>query len=138
MAKRFILVLVIVAALIGGLGFVKYRQVETAIAMGASFAPPPTAVTTVVAKRETWPTTLEVIGTAAAIQGVTVSADLPGTVDKIHFDSGQSVKEGDNERIMQFAGPMACLLAGVGSATLIGRLTVGGTGQSRGYLQVGV
>ncbi len=95
MAKRFILVLVIVAALLGGLGFVKYRQVETAIAMGASFAPPPTAVTTVVAKRETWPTTLEVIGTAAAIQGVTVSADLPGTVDKIHFDSGQSVKEGD-------------------------------------------
>jgi membrane fusion protein (multidrug efflux system) len=95
MAKRFILVLVIVAALLGGLGFVKYRQVETAIAMGASFAPPPTAVTTVVAKRETWPTTLEVIGTAAAIQGVTVGADLPGTVDKIHFQSGQSVKEGD-------------------------------------------
>jgi membrane fusion protein (multidrug efflux system) len=95
MAKRFILVLVIVAALLGGLGFVKYRQVETAIAMGASFAPPPTAVTTVVAKRETWPTTLEVIGTAAAIQGVTVGADLPGTVDKIHFESGQSVKDGD-------------------------------------------
>jgi membrane fusion protein (multidrug efflux system) len=36
-----------------------------------------------------------VIGTAAAIQGVTVSADLPGTVDKIHFESGQWVKEGD-------------------------------------------
>jgi membrane fusion protein, multidrug efflux system len=31
----------------------------------------------------------------AAIQGVTVSAGLPGTVDKIHFESGQSVKEGD-------------------------------------------
>jgi membrane fusion protein (multidrug efflux system) len=49
----------------------------------------------VVAKRETWPSTLAVIGTAAAIQGVTVSADLPGTVDKIHFDSGHSVREGD-------------------------------------------
>jgi membrane fusion protein (multidrug efflux system) len=95
MVKRFILVLVIVAALLGGLGFIKYRQVETAIAQGASFQPPPTAVTTVVAKRETWPTTLTVIGTAAAIQGVTVSADLPGTVDKIHFESGQSVHEGD-------------------------------------------
>src|SRR6202453_1082830 len=95
MAKRFILMLVIVAALVGGLGFLKYRQVETAIAMGASFAAPPTAVTTVIAKRETWPSTLEVIGTAQAIQGVTVSADLPGTVDKIHFESGQAVKEGD-------------------------------------------
>jgi membrane fusion protein (multidrug efflux system) len=95
MAKRLIFMLVIVAAGLGGLGFIKYRQVETAIAMNAGFAPPPTAVTTVVAKRETWPTTLEVIGTAAAIQGVTVSADLPGTVDKIHFESGQSVKEGE-------------------------------------------
>jgi membrane fusion protein (multidrug efflux system) len=95
MAKRMIIMLVLMVALIGGLGFLKYRQVEAAIAMGASFQMPPTAVTTVVAKSETWPSTLSVIGTAAAIQGVTVSADLPGTVDKIHFDSGQSVHEGD-------------------------------------------
>jgi membrane fusion protein, multidrug efflux system len=95
MAKRLILMLLVVGALLAGLGFVKYRQIETAIAAGSSFAPPPTSVTTVVAKRETWPSTLAVIGTAAAIQGVTVSADLPGTVDKIHFESGRSVHEGD-------------------------------------------
>ena len=95
MAKRFILMLVLVGLILGSLGFLKYRQIEGAIAAGASFAPPPTAVTTVVAKRETWPSTLEVIGTVAAIQGVTVSADLPGTVDKIHFESGQSAHEGD-------------------------------------------
>jgi membrane fusion protein (multidrug efflux system) len=95
MAKRMILMLVVMAALLGGLGFAKFRQVETAIAQGASFQPPPTAVTTVVAQKETWPSTLSVIGTAAAIQGVTVSADLPGTIDKIHFESGQWVHEGD-------------------------------------------
>jgi membrane fusion protein, multidrug efflux system len=95
MAKRFIFMVLIVFALLGGLGFVKYRQIEAAMAAGASFAPPPTAVTTVIAKKETWPSTLEVIGTTAAIQGVTVGADLPGTVDKIHFESGQSVHEGD-------------------------------------------
>jgi membrane fusion protein (multidrug efflux system) len=95
MAKRMFIVLLLMAALIGGLGFIKYRQVETAIAAGASFQMPPTSVTTVVAKQETWPSTLSVIGTAAAIQGVTVSADLPGTVDKIHFESGQAVHEGD-------------------------------------------
>jgi membrane fusion protein (multidrug efflux system) len=95
MAKRMILTLVAVAAVIGGLGFVKFRQVEAAIAQGASFQIPPTAVTTVVARRETWPSTLTVIGTAAAIQGVTVGADLPGTIDKIHFESGQWVREGD-------------------------------------------
>jgi len=95
MAKRMILMLVVLALVLGGLGFAKFRQVETAIAQGASFQLPPTAVTTVVAQKETWPSTLSVIGTAAAIEGVTVSADLPGTIDKIHFESGQWVQEGD-------------------------------------------
>ena len=36
MAKRMFLVLLLMAALIGGLGFVKYRQVESAIAQGAA------------------------------------------------------------------------------------------------------
>jgi membrane fusion protein (multidrug efflux system) len=95
MTKRLILTLVAMAAILGGLGFVKFRQVEAGIAQSASFQMPPTAVTTVVAQRETWPSTLTVIGTAAAIEGVTVSADLPGTIDKIHFESGQWVHEGD-------------------------------------------
>ena len=95
MAKRLILTLVAIVAILGGLGLVKFRQVEAAIAQGAAFQMPPTAVTTVVAQREIWPSTLTVIGTAAAIEGVTVSADLPGTIDKIHFESGQWVHEGD-------------------------------------------
>lgn len=95
MLKRMILMLVIVLALLGGLGFFKYRQFQALIAQGASFAPPPAAVTTLIAKQETWPSSLNVIGTAAAIQGVTVSADLPGTVEKINFESGKAVHAGD-------------------------------------------
>src|SRR5947209_17260376 len=95
MVKRMFFMLAVVILVVAGLGFFKYRQIQTAIAMGASFAPPPDAVTSVVAKSETWPSTLNVIGTAAAIQGVTVSADLPGTVAKINFESGQSVQAGD-------------------------------------------
>jgi len=95
MAKRMVLMVVVMTGLIGGLGFLKYKQVEMAIAKGANFQPPATAVTTVIAQQETWPSTLTVIGTAAAIQGVTISADLPGTVAKIHFESGQWVKAGD-------------------------------------------
>src|SRR5206468_3830746 len=78
-----------------GLGFVKFKQLQTAIAQGASFAPPPSAVSTIVARKESWPSTLNIIGTAQAIQGVTVSADLPGTVYKINFESGQAVHAGD-------------------------------------------
>lgn len=95
MAKRMVLMLVVLLALVGGLGFAKFKQVEAAIAQGKAYAPPPTAVTTVVTQKQTWPSTMTVIGTAAAIQGVTVSADLPGTIDKIHFESGQWVHEGD-------------------------------------------
>ena len=95
MAKRMILMLALATLLIASLGFVKFRQIKTAMAQGSSFQPPPEAVTTVVAKQETWPGTLNVIGTAAAVQGVTVSADLPGTVDHIAFDSGKSVNAGE-------------------------------------------
>jgi membrane fusion protein (multidrug efflux system) len=93
MVKRMLLMLVVAAAMIGGLGYFKLRQVQAAI-KGASFTPPPEAITTVIAKQETWPSTLDVVGTVAAVHGVTVSADLPGTVDKIHFESGQFVQQG--------------------------------------------
>jgi len=95
MAKRMILMLVLVALVIGGLGFFKFKQVQGAMAAAASFTIPPVAVTTVTVKPEKWSSTFNVIGTMAAVQGVTVSADLPGTVDKIHFESGQWVKQGD-------------------------------------------
>jgi membrane fusion protein (multidrug efflux system) len=95
MLKRMLLMLGVVIVLVAGLGFVKFKQIQTAIAQGASFAPPPSAVSTIVAKKETWPSTLNIIGTAQAIQGVTVSADLPGTVYKINFQSGQAVHAGD-------------------------------------------
>jgi membrane fusion protein (multidrug efflux system) len=90
-----ILMLVVTAALIGGLGFTKFRQIQEGMAQAAAFQPPPEAVTTIVAKREKWPETLNAIGTAAAVQGVIVSADLPGIVERIDFQSGDAVTKGD-------------------------------------------
>jgi membrane fusion protein (multidrug efflux system) len=95
MAKRLILMLGVAALLLGALGFVKFRQIESAVHAGGAFQPPPEAVTSVVAQRETWPVSLTVIGTMEAVHGVTVSADLPGTVARINFDSGKPVHEGD-------------------------------------------
>jgi membrane fusion protein (multidrug efflux system) len=95
MAKRMILMLTLTGVLITALGFVKFKQIQTAMAEGAAFQPPPEAVTTIVAKRETWPSTLSAVGTVAAVQGVMVSADLPGTVERIHFDSGRAVRAGE-------------------------------------------
>jgi membrane fusion protein (multidrug efflux system) len=90
-----IVMLTATLTLVAGLGFVKFKQIQTAIAQGAAYQPPPEAVTTIVAKEEQWPSTLSAIGTIAAVRGVTVSADLPGVVSTIGFESGQSIREGD-------------------------------------------
>src|SRR5690242_19865701 len=95
MAKRMLIMLALVVALVSGLGFIKYKQVETAIHAAAGFQPPPEAVTTVVAKSEQWSSDMNVIGSVEAVQGVMVAADLPGTVAKIYFDSGKSVRQGE-------------------------------------------
>jgi len=95
MAKRMVLMLAVMGVFIAALGFVKFRQVKAAMAVYAAFQPPPEAVTTIVAHQERWPATLSAIGTVTAVRGVTVSADLPGIVEKIAFDSGQAVREGD-------------------------------------------
>src|SRR2546426_2535864 len=95
MAKRMIVMLTVTTLFVAALGFVKFKQIQMAIAQGASFQPPPEAVTTIVANREEWPASLSAIGTVAAVQGATVSADLPGIIDRIAFDSGKTVRAGE-------------------------------------------
>ncbi len=95
MAKRLAITLILTLLIVAGLGFVKFRQIQAAIAQSAAFQQPPDAVTTIVAQQEEWPATLAAIGSMAAVQGVTVAADLPGIVDRIAFDSGKFVRKGD-------------------------------------------
>jgi membrane fusion protein, multidrug efflux system len=94
MKKRMVVMLVGMAVFIGAVGTVKFRQIQVGMAQAAAFQPPPEAVTTVLAQSESWPQTLSAIGTAVAVQGVTVSADLPGIVDRIAIESGKGVEAG--------------------------------------------
>jgi membrane fusion protein (multidrug efflux system) len=95
MKKRMFFMLLVVFAFIALIGGFKFFQIKAAIAQGSSYQPPPEAVTTVVVNQDQWNTTLNAIGTVAAVQGVTVSADLPGVVAEIDFASGQAVNKGD-------------------------------------------
>lgn len=94
MKKRMALMLTLVAAFVAAVGTLKFRQVRAAIAQNAGFQPPPEAVTTTVAREERWPANLTAIGTVVAVHGVTVSADLPGVVGRIEFESGRRVEQG--------------------------------------------
>lgn len=95
MAKRMIVAVLALGSVLAGLGFLKYRQIEAAIAQSAAFQMPPEAVTTTVARAERWRASLQAIGTVAAVRGVTVSADLPGVVEAIAFESGGRVGAGE-------------------------------------------
>jgi membrane fusion protein (multidrug efflux system) len=95
MRKRMLLMFLAVATVLGAIGLVKFRQIQAAIAQSSSFEPPPEAVTTVIARPQEWRSSLGAIGSVTAVQGVVVSADLPGLVATIDFDSGDRVRAGD-------------------------------------------
>ena len=54
-----ILMLALMAVVIAGLGFVKFRQIQAMAGQVAAMQPPPEAVTTIVAAPEEWPATLQ-------------------------------------------------------------------------------
>jgi membrane fusion protein (multidrug efflux system) len=95
MAKRMILMVTLMTVFVAVLGFVKVRQFQAMAGQFAAMQPPPDAVTTIVTRREAWPVTIDAIATVAAVQGVTVSADLSGIVGRIAFESGRTVRQGD-------------------------------------------
>jgi membrane fusion protein, multidrug efflux system len=120
MAKRMALMLLVAAVAIGGLGFAKFRQLR---AEGeAEFQPPPEAVTTIVAREEEWRSALDAIGTVAPVQGVTVSADLPGIVEGIAFESGDRVRQGDVLVELDTRQERAQLAAAQAERVLAGRI----------------
>ncbi len=94
MLKRFLIMLGTVFVIVLIIGFFKFRQIQAGMAMGAKFAPPPSAVSTFLVDQQEWQPTLSAIGTANAVQGVMVSSDLPGIVRDITFQSGTSVEKG--------------------------------------------
>ena len=95
--RAILIAIVLLAVIVGVLGYFKVTQIMgfAAMAKSGAFAPPPVAVTTTVAAQSEWQPTLDTIGTVTAINGVTVSTDLAGIVDKIAFTSGTVVKAGD-------------------------------------------
>jgi len=95
MKKRFILALALVAVLAAVLGGVKGLQIDRMIAHGKQFVPPPETVTTAVASRQTWEAVLTAVGSLAAVQGVTVTAELTGKVVQIDFKPGSLAKAGE-------------------------------------------
>jgi len=95
--RATLIAIVLLIVIFVTLGYFKVQQFMgfAAMAKAGFFKTPPVAVTTTVAAQSEWQPTLDTIGTVTAINGVTVSTDLAGIVDKLAFTSGTVVKAGD-------------------------------------------
>lgn len=95
MKKPIFIAASIVILVIGLLGGIKFVQIKSMIAYGNQFVPPPVTVTVATATKDTWESQLTAVGSLEAVQGVMVTAELPGKIVKIAFEPGSKVKAGD-------------------------------------------
>ncbi len=93
MFLRFVLVLLVLLAVVAGLAWLKYGQIQGEIAMFSQPMPAPMVAAARV--RETrWEPTLDAVGSVVAVQGVEVSNQVDGQIEEIRFDSGITVTQG--------------------------------------------
>lgn len=93
--RWFVIVLVLVALLLGGLyGFNAFRNKMIANFF-ATNKPPPTQVSAVVATSGVVPHFAPGVGSLTAVHQVTVTPEVGGRVTEIDFESGTKVKAGD-------------------------------------------
>jgi membrane fusion protein (multidrug efflux system) len=95
MKKRITITILGLVLIIAALAAVKILQIRKMIDQGKKFIPPAETVTTSAVASDSWETILTAVGTLNAVQGVVVSAELPGKVVKIVFEAGTAVKKGD-------------------------------------------
>ncbi|MGN6552980.1 MAG: efflux RND transporter periplasmic adaptor subunit [Verrucomicrobiota bacterium] len=95
MKRKIVVSVIAVVVIFGGLAGIKTLQIQTLIAAGKAFTPPAETISSAVSRQEKWQETLDAIGSITAVQGVTVTPELAGSVSEIAFESGAIVKKGD-------------------------------------------
>ena len=95
MIKRFLIALIIIGALFGGLAYFqlvfKPKMIKEFL---SSQGAPVATITAEAAKTEEWVERLPAIGTLIASQGVEVASQVAGIVTGLGFESGQDVEVG--------------------------------------------
>jgi membrane fusion protein (multidrug efflux system) len=95
MKSKIAIAILIVLVVAGGIGGIKMLQFKTLMAAGKNFTQLPETISSAEVKEEKWQGTFSAIGSIAAVQGVTLTPDIPGTVREIAFESGAVVAKGD-------------------------------------------
>jgi membrane fusion protein, multidrug efflux system len=93
MKLKVVIAIVAVLVVIGALAGTKYLQIKKLTSMPQTV--PPESISSAVAHEEKWQDTRSAVGSLSAVQGVTVTPEIAGTVTEIAFESGALVKKGD-------------------------------------------
>jgi len=114
MWKTFLVVIGLIVAILVGIFLIKGPQ----FAPPPPFVMPPESVSSGVAAEMEWENSVSAVGTLRASQGVTLSAEVSGTISEIHFESGQNVQKGDLLFELDTSAERAQLESAVASAEL--------------------
>ncbi|MCW8925678.1 MAG: efflux RND transporter periplasmic adaptor subunit [Xanthomonadales bacterium] len=121
MAKRTIIFIVILLLVLSVPAFIKYRQIQVAMASMGGGGMPPTSVEAAEVRHAMWQDRVAAVGTLTARDGIDVKNEVEGVIETIHVGSGQRVESGDllvsiNDDVEQ--ADMAALQAQVALAKL--------------------
>ena len=90
--RPYLTVIIILVLIFGSIAGYLYNQFQTLA--NTDFTPPPILVTATRAKLETWPSTLEAVGTIRATRGAKLAAETSGEIIAISVRSGEQVSAG--------------------------------------------
>jgi membrane fusion protein (multidrug efflux system) len=95
MSRRFIITAIVIALLLGGLGYFQFVFKPQMIkSFMSQMKPPPVTVTAEAARTDKWIERLTSIGTMIASQGVDVTSQVAGIVTEVLIESGAEVEQG--------------------------------------------
>ncbi len=95
MIKRLLIVLLALGILFGGVfGWKAFKSYQAQQNL-ASARPPAVVISSAAVAQERWQVKIPAVGSLRAVQGVSVSSEVPGTVAAISFESGHRVAPGD-------------------------------------------
>src|ERR1700743_411768 len=93
MKSKIALAIGVAIAVVVVLGGIKALEFKTMASQ--PWVQPPETISSAVAHEEKWQDTFAAVGSITAVQGVTVTPELAGTVSEIALESGAIVAKGD-------------------------------------------
>jgi membrane fusion protein (multidrug efflux system) len=108
---RWIASIIFIALTILVLGFFKFQQIQAGIDVAASFSEPSATVNTVMTEISEHKTSYQVTGQAVAPQVINIQNELAGTIKKVNFKGGDSVKKGQLILVLNIFEEKAQLVA---------------------------